>query len=170
MPQGISLLEVGCGTGSFMLRCSPQIAHGLGVDLNASMVDYANKQRTAHNIKNVHFECVNALHMAPSSFDIASSTLCLHELAEKDACQLLSAMLKTSKQVIIADYGYCKSLAGRCAIELDEMLSGHYRNFKLYQKKGAIPAYVKQIGARIEREYASDIEGIYIWVIQGKIS
>ena len=170
IPEGVSLLEIGCGTGSFMLRCAAKITHGLGVDLNAPMVDYANKQRTANNIKNVRFECVNALHLDPSLFDIATSTLCLHELAEKDACQLLSAMLKTSQKVIIADYGYCKSLAGKFAIELDEMLSGHYRNFKRYQKNGAIPAYAKQIGARIEREYTSEIEGIYIWVIQGKIS
>jgi len=163
-----SLYEVGCGTGDFMLQSASIITHGYGVDLDNDMISYAEERRQVRNLNHINFKCIDALKITASKYDIAISTLCLHELSEQDACDILKMMLDKSQKVIIADYTEAKSLSGKLIIELDELLSGHYGNFKKYRSNGGIPSYAAKVGAIINKIVASAIDGISIWVITGK--
>lgn len=163
-----SLIEIGCGTGDFIFQSSPIIRCGYGVDLDNDMIDYAEKKRREKELNHINFDCINALKLTNLKYDIATSTLCLHELCEQDACDLLKMMVNNSNKVLIADYTKAKSISGTIGIELDEMLSGHYGNFKQYRTNGGIPSYASKIGATIDRVLESTIDGISIWVIDGK--
>ena len=165
-----SLIEIGCGTGDLIFQSAPIIRCGYGVDLDSDMIDYAEGKRRQKELNHINFECINALKLTNSKYDIATSTLCLHELCEQDACDLLKMMVNNSKKVLIADYTKAKSFSGKLGIELDEMLSGHYGYFKRYRMNGEIPSYASKIGATIDRVLASTIDGISIWVINGKVN
>lgn len=166
--QQSSLLEVGCGTGDLLFQAASKISFGYGVDIDQGMIDYAEAKKQENNLNHLSFDCIDALQIVPRHFDISTSTLCLHELPEKEACELLKMMVKNSNLVLIADYTAAKSTLGKISIEFDEMLSGHYRNYKHYRKRGEIPAYAEKIGAMVQQEIESVIEGISIWLISKK--
>jgi len=160
-----TLLEVGCGTGALLFQVAGKISSGHGVDLNQGMIKYAESKRQKHNMSNLSFQCINALAMAPRKFDISTSTLCLHEMPEQQACSLLKMMVETSEMALIADFTEAQSTLGRLSIEFDELLSGHYRNYRQYRRNGEIPSYASKIGASVHKEITSVVEGISIWLV-----
>ena len=161
-----SILEVGCGTGDLLFQSASKVSFGYGVDMDQGMIQYAESKRQNNNLNHLAFECIDALQMSPQYFDISTSTLCLHELPEQEACALLRMMVDNSKMVLVADYTGAKSTLGKLSIEFDELLSGHYRNYKHYRRSGEIPSYTEKIGATVQQEIASVIEGISIWLVQ----
>lgn len=163
--QDSTLLEVGCGTGDLLFQSASKISFGCGVDIDKGMIDYAESKRRESNLNNLNFECIDALQIAPQQFDISTSTLCLHELPEQKACDLLKMLVDNSKMVLVADYTEAKTTFGKLSIEFDELLSGHYRNYRHYRNSGEIPSYAEKIGAIVHQEIASVIDGISIWRI-----
>ncbi|MCG7904348.1 MAG: class I SAM-dependent methyltransferase [Candidatus Thiodiazotropha weberae] len=170
MDHGSSVIEIGCGTGDLIFQSASKIQSGYGVDLDRDMINYAEGKRREKQLNHITFECINALNLSDIKCDIATSTLCLHELCEKDACNLLKMMVDVSKKVLIADYTKANSFSGKLGIEIDELFSGHYGNYKRYRKNGGIPSYVSKVGAKINSVQASSVDGISIWVISDKIN
>jgi ubiquinone/menaquinone biosynthesis C-methylase UbiE len=160
-----TLLEVGCGTGDLLFQAAEKISNGHGIDIDHEMIKYAESKRQENNLNNLSFECIDALAMAPRNFDIATSTLCLHEMPERAACALLRMMVENSRMVLVADFTEAESTLGRLSIEFDELFSGHYRNYRQYRRSGEIPSYAEKTGARVHKEIRSVVEGISIWLI-----
>lgn len=160
-----TLLEVGCGTGDLLFHAAEKISSGHGIDLDQGMISFAESKRQERNLTHLSFECIDALAMPPRKFDISTSTLCLHEMPEQHACALLKTMVDHSDMALVADFTDAESAIGRLSIEFDELLSGHYRNYRHYRSSGEIPAYAAKIGARIQREIRSDVDGIAIWLV-----
>lgn len=163
--EGSSVLEIGCGTGDLLFQSAHKISYGYGVDIDQDMIESAELMRKKKRLNNLSFECLDALAMAPRRFDIATSTLCLHELPKQKACSLLKMMLHNSSMVLVADYTQAKSTVGKISMEFDECISGHYRNYKKYRNCGGIPSYAKDVGAIVQQEIKSTIDGISIWCI-----
>jgi len=164
--QQDTVLDVGCGTGDLLMKASANIQLGVGIDLDQSMIDFANKQCQTSQVSNLHFKWVDALSFQHTPFDIATSTLCLHELPCELACELLSKMAELSNRVIIADYAQANGMLSKVSIELDEMISGHYSRFRAYRKYGGIQEYAKQCGLDVTRVVSSSIDGIHIWELK----
>jgi 2-polyprenyl-3-methyl-5-hydroxy-6-metoxy-1,4-benzoquinol methylase len=99
--QDTTVFEVGCGTGDLLLQAASKISSGYGVDIEQGMIEYAESKRRKYNLKHLSFECIDALQVAPQHFDVSTSTLCLHELHEQKACDLLKMMVDSSKMVPI---------------------------------------------------------------------
>lgn len=76
-------------------------------------------------------------------------------------------MASCSRKVLIADYTSANSVSAKIGIEIDEMISGHYGNYREYKKRGEIPYCVEQVGASIKKTIRSSVDGISIWVIDG---
>ncbi|WCN15065.1 methyltransferase domain-containing protein [Marinomonas mediterranea] len=167
--ENATLLEVGCGTGDLLFKSAHKISSGYGVDVDQEMIGFAELKRKATNLNHLSFECNDALKMAPRQFDIATSTLCLHELPKQKACDLLKMMIDSSNMVLVADYTEAKSTLGKISIEFDELISGHYRNYKNYRRFGEIPSYAEEVGAIVKQEIKSAIDGISIWRIGSKV-
>ncbi|MES9942570.1 MAG: class I SAM-dependent methyltransferase [Candidatus Thiodiazotropha sp. 6PLUC2] len=164
-----TLLEVGCGTGDLLFQAASKISSGHGVDIEQGMIKYAEAKRQKLNLNNLSFECIDALAMAPRKFDVSTSTLCLHEMPEQQACALLNMMVNNSGVVLVADFTAAKSTLGRLSIEFDEILSGHYGNYRQYRRSGMILSYSEKIGARVHKEIKSVVDGISIWVVSNNV-
>lgn len=165
------VLEIGCGTGDLLFRAANTIDYGLGVDLDPEMIKFAEHQKQKNNITNVNFICKNALEISAESypqFDVATSTLCLHELTLDEAGKMLLLMQQHARRIIIADYAQANTLKGRISIEIDELLSGHYMRFRAYRRQGYIPQLAKQLEMPLLDSRASPFDGIDIWVLSGK--
>lgn len=165
IPQDATVFEVGCGTGDFLMQSASKISAGFGIDIDPAMIKFAESRRKAMSLDHINFECRDALKLSPQSFDIATATLCLHELPVQKACDLLQMMVENSKMVLVADFTAAKSLFGRISIEVDELMSGHYRNYRLYRRIGGMPFYASKVGAKVCQEIPSVIDGISIWHI-----
>ncbi|MCG8014900.1 MAG: class I SAM-dependent methyltransferase [Candidatus Thiodiazotropha sp. 'RUGA'] len=168
--ENSTLLEIGCGTGDLIFKSQEKIRKALGVDLDQDMIAYAESKRTEQALDHISFTCANALELPKSRFDVATSTLCLHEMREQDACELLKMMVENSKRVLIADYTIPKTFAGKLSTEVDEMFSGHYLNFRRYRNAGEITSYALKIGAKTRKVISSSLDGISIWIIEGKLN
>ena len=168
IPPGSTVLDIGCGTGDLLFRSALKLSRGWGVDIDKAMITFAEQRRARENISNIEFICSDIRETENNDYDIATSTLCLHETGIDTACEILELMINRSGRVLIADFTSASTLTGKVGIEMDEMFSGHYRNFRKYKKSGEIPYCAKQVGARITETVSTEIDGISIWVIEGK--
>ncbi|GAA6135731.1 hypothetical protein NBRC116188_25210 [Oceaniserpentilla sp. 4NH20-0058] len=162
------VLDVGCGTGDLLFKAASKIRNGVGVDLDADLIAYAHKQTSCKGVTNLIFEQSDILNITTTNFDVATSTLCIHELDKQKACAVLLHMAHTSKRLLIADYASPKSVLSRIGIELDEMISGHYGQFTRYRRSGRIPAYAQLCGLEVVQAIQSSVDGIVIWELKGK--
>jgi len=165
MEKDASVLEIGCGTGDLIFQSSEIISRGLGVDLDNNMIEYADEKKRERGLNHISFKCMDASELKTEIYDISTSTLCIHEMVQDKACKLLKMMVENSNKVLIADYTAPKTLSGKLGIEFDEMISGHYGNFKKYRKSGEIPFYAGQVGAKIHKVIPSSIDGISLWIL-----
>lgn len=163
-----TVLEVGCGTGDLLFKAADKIKFGLGVDLDKRMIDYAKAKQEREHVEHLKFTSANALDVDLSTFDCATSTLCLHEMNRDVALKVLNKLAEKSRTLLIADYSSAESFLSKVSIELDEMISGHYGNFKKYRASGQIPACARDCGLAIEDEINTEIDGIKIWKIKGR--
>jgi SAM-dependent methyltransferase len=164
--DGDKLLDVGCGTGDLLFRASQKIGFGLGVDLETDMIKFANAKKQRTKINNLEFsseDIKSHKQLADYNFDIATSTLCLHEMTTNDAINTLKLLADTAPRIIIADYTTPRSLLSKASIEFDEFISGHYSRFRAYRRYGYLPYLAEQAGATIENTRATTIDGISIW-------
>ena len=169
--SGHSVLEIGCGTGDLLFKASKKIELGLGVDLDQGMIEFANKRAQEENIENLEFvhTGINELtHSLNNTFDISTTTLCLHEMGEKDAIYSLSLLAKYTAKIVVADYAVPTKAYSKFSIEVDELISGHYRKFTSYRKNGGVPYLTKMAGLRVVSETETAIDGIFIWVLGAK--
>lgn len=167
--HGSCLLDVGCGTGDFLFKSAAKLSKGLGVDIDTDMIKYADRKRRSEGIENLSFVCGGIGEVEKEKFDIATSTLCLHEMGERAACEMLELMVSNSKKVLVADYVVASTMLGRLGIEVDEMFSGHYGKFRRYMKSGAMPYYAGRVGVDIKGVVKTKIDGISIWIMDGKL-
>lgn len=120
-----TLLDIGYGTGDLVLKSVSKIRSGYGVNIDREMIAFAESQRKESNLNHLSFECVDARQIPPRQFDVSTSMLCLRELPEQKACNLLKLMVNRSKIVLIADYEKPKTVLGKLRMEFDEFISWH---------------------------------------------
>lgn len=161
--EGDSVIDIGCGSGDLLFKSARNIRSGYGVDLDEAMIEYALKRLQLESISNLQFECLDAAKLKAKEYDIATCTLCLHELTEDRACSVLQTMKEVSTRILVADYFRPKSIGAKIGIEFDEMISGHYFRFRAYRKAGQIPEYARRCGLDVMQAIESDIDGITIW-------
>lgn len=165
---GSTIVDIGCGTGDLLFKSAAKLSKGYGIDIDKGMINYAEERRREESVRNIKFICGDIRNIERNNYDLSTSTLCLHEAGSNAACEILEIMVNHSKKVLIADYASANTLTGKIGIEMDEMLSGHYGNYRKYKKCGEIPYYAKQVGASIKKTIRTKIDGISIWVIDGK--
>ena len=164
-------LDVGCGTGDLLFKAEHKISFGLGVDIDPGMIRFANEKKRIFKSDNIEFiqENINSLKkLSEYEIDVASSTLCLHEMKEDEAINTLRSLAVISSRILIADYSEPKSFWSKVSVELDEMISGHYGRFKKYRKNGYIPYLASRAGLIVSQVKETPIDGILIWELNGE--
>jgi ubiquinone/menaquinone biosynthesis C-methylase UbiE len=89
------MLDVGCGSGRFAVTMAPLVAHVVGVDLTAAMLDQARRLQADTNITNVQWQQsdVAELPFDDGAFDIVSSKAMLHHVASP--ARVMAEMVRT---------------------------------------------------------------------------
>lgn len=102
-----SILDVGCGGGTFTIRLGkkyPQ-AKVVGIDTSAEAIAFAQDQarHQPSPVSNVSFYVPETpeLTYSPKSFDVITSTLVCHHLSDSQLIDFLSKSYQTAKQAII---------------------------------------------------------------------
>ena len=168
VPDGSRVVDVGCGTGYQLLRMASKIKFGMGVDLADRMIAYARKQQQKAGIDNLSFDMASAADLSQfddNEFDLATTTLVLHEMAAELRLPALKEMARVSKKQIIVDYALSPGLFNLLVMYLMEMTVGLFHNhlFRSYLKNGGGPGLFRQAGLRIISEERALMGMATIW-------
>ncbi len=170
IPGGSSVLEIGSGTGSQLIMLSPNIKEGLGVDIDSSMTQFAQKIAKEKRIKNIKFKVMNAqnLDSLKKKFDVGIAILTIHEMDYHTQISVLEKLSKISKKVIIADYILPNKTLGRILLYIDEHIAGHYKNFKLYLHNGGMKRVIHDANQSLIKKLKTSSPTIHIWICKFK--
>lgn len=108
-----SILDIGCGDGKITAELAQQVPHGhvIGVDISASMIDFALQAFPRHEFPNLHFEHVDACTFKfNDSFDLITSFSCLHWIKnQKNALLNIKQHLKPQARTLIVTFPRCQT-------------------------------------------------------------
>lgn len=167
LPYNSHIVDIGCGCGDLLFESSGKIKHGLGIDTNRSFIDYANYRVKSESVSNLIFKKFDALDfncINYQKFDVSICMLCLHEMGLVNSIALLDILYKCSEKIILVDYIKPTSKRYRIIMEIDELLSIHYHNYRCYLNYGGIPRLSKILSNFDIISVATKRESIGIWI------
>jgi len=152
---GDKVIDIACGTGALSLEMSGRAGHVTGIDLSEDMIATARLTAQKRRIQNITFELIDATDLScytDSSFDVAVSTLAMHQFDPETGVKVLNEMKRLAKRVIIADYN-CPMKPGPAkwlAWGIERIARGdHYRNFRIYMAAGGMQKLAGEAGLKI---------------------
>ena len=106
LEPGMSVADIGCGTGYLTKALAERVAKVTGVDASTEMLAIARREMAQANLTNVELVNAEAAHLPfpTSSFDLVFASLLLHHIS--DPVEVLTEfhrVLKTNGQVVIVD-------------------------------------------------------------------
>jgi len=158
IPIESTVIDIGCGPGSFVLKLSAKCKRVTGVDISNRMIAYARKQKEKMRATNVTFVCEDASKMQTihdEHFSFAIICFCLHGMSCKVRQDVIENCFRLSRKLILTDFvsPFPKNIIGAGQILL-EIIEGResYRNFKEWQRQGGIDGFIKQMGLNVLAE------------------
>ncbi len=142
VPEGASVLDIGCGTGqlSFDLRKQKQ-CRVVGVDLSLRMLDFARASNPFLDVMFEHQDATDLSAYADKAFDYATLLMLVHELNAPQQVGVLKEALRVASKAILIDSAVPapKNAAG-ISIGITEATIGrdHYQNFKRFLAGGGL--------------------------------
>lgn len=153
-----TVIDIGCGTGGFVLKLAEKCEMVVGVDMSEKMIKVANKRKVREKVENVHFHLANAKTLSQvfkEKFDYAAISFFIHEINEADRVEVLKEAQKIAKNLVIYDYRtpLPYNIFG-LNIRLVEFLAGldHHRNFRKFIQNGGLQPLLKEAGLQITTE------------------
>lgn len=170
-PQpGERIVDVGCGTGTLalLLHAAQPRAQVLGVDPDLQVLGIAARKArdagpTLRWQQGMGDELVRLL--GEGSMDKATSSLVLHQCPMQTKRAILQAMhgvLRPGGRLVIADYGWQRSLAMRLAFRVVQFADG--KEDTQPNADGVLPELMRQAG------FAKVLEAAVVPTITGSIS
>lgn len=157
--RGMNVLDVGCGTGSQLVRYEAAGCSITGVDLSPAML--AEARTTLGKAADLHLADATNLPFDSVTFDLVLISMMLHELTPDTRIQVLAEMsrvLRSDGAVIVTDFTAGPlTLKGRFMRTLSwafERLAGadHFGEFRTFVKAGGLPAVISGSRLRLDRE------------------
>lgn len=155
---GMSVLDIGCGTGAHLRLYQKENCDIYGIDLSPAMIAVARKKlgEKAHislgDATNMEFE--------KNKFDLILCATVLHEMSQKMREKVLEEarrVLKSDGRILLIDFhpGPVRKLKGiysKIIITISEILAGreHYRNYRHYMRNEGLPGLIDSMGFKIE--------------------
>jgi ubiquinone/menaquinone biosynthesis C-methylase UbiE len=98
-----TVLDIGCGTGSFLRKLSPFVEQCVGVDASSGMIEQAKKR--AQEFRNLEFRVITGPHLpfADNSFDKVTSVLSFRYLDWDPILAEIVRVLKPGGEFLVID-------------------------------------------------------------------
>jgi len=124
--KGKSVLDMGCGTGSWLKALSfYPLEKAMGIDMSSEMLKQAKTQ-------NPDLDCLHQegslTKFGDDSFDIVTATFVLHGMKADNRAVLLREMKRIAKEKVVIHDFYGKTQA--VAVVLEWLERSDFRNFK----------------------------------------
>jgi len=169
---GEKVIDVACGTGALSLVMARHAFHVTGIDLSEDMISTARRTAQRRQSSNVTFGLLDATDLScypDCSFDVAVSTLAMHQFDPETGVKVLREMRRIAKSIIIADYN-CPMRSGPAAWfawSIERAARGdHYRNFRKYMSRNGMNRLAAEAGlAMTSREE----RGAGVFLITGMV-
>ena len=164
---GEKVVDIACGTGALSLAMARHAGHVTGIDFSEDMIATARRTVQRRRVANVSFELLDATDLScypDHSFDVAVSTLAMHQFEPETAGRVLVEMHRLAKRIIIADYN-CPMNPGPAAWlawGIERAARGdHYRNFRKYMAGGGMERLAAEAGMSVTSKVKRG-EGVFM--------
>ncbi len=157
--KGMDVLDVGCGTGTFLELLQRFDCHLYGLDSSPAMLEVAHK-RLGDRAK---LELGDATEMPyeDARFDLVIAMQCLHEMALEAHAAAVTEMrrvLRDTGAVLLIDFepGRIQPLRGwisKAIILLSEVAAGreHFRNYRTFMANGGLATLAAQHNLNVDK-------------------
>ena len=158
--EGMTVLDVGCGTGIHLERYQKADCEVFGLDLSPGMLQVA-RQRLGES---AHLYLGDASHIpfSDKKFDLILMMTVLHEMPRNMRSAVIHEMkrvLKENGRILLIDFhpGPIRPLKGwlyKSLITLIEFAAGgeHYRNYRDFLANNGLPGLIASHGLSIDNE------------------
>ena len=155
LPQGGSVFDVGCGTGTFAiaLAASRSDAQVTGIDGDAEILARARAKAGADAVQ-WRQGLAGELPFADGSFDVVTMSLVLHHLLpsqKREALAEIRRVLKPGGSFQIADWGPPHDPLMSAVFYVSQAIDGFARTAE--HRAGHVPALLKQAGFEEAERY-----------------
>lgn len=170
IPEGASVLDVGCGTGAQLIHLAPQIARGVGIELAPRMVQRGQARIREAGLTHLSIQLADAQKLdafADRHFSVAVSTLVLHEMPDQARLPVLNEMKRLAGTLILVDWACPQPGPWRkWSTYLIERIAGrqHYQGFRSYMAGGGMPALLKKAGLEVSEVQDMGKGTIKLWL------
>jgi ubiquinone/menaquinone biosynthesis C-methylase UbiE len=158
--EGMTVLDVGCGTGIHLERYQKAGCDVFGIDLSPTMLQVARK-RLGENA-NLHMADASNMPFSDGQFDLIILTTVLHEMSRSARSAVIceaKRVLKEDGRILLIDFhpGPIRPLKGwlyKGGITLVEFIAGgeHYKHCRDFLANNGLPGLIDSNGLSIDKE------------------
>jgi len=171
--SSMTVLDVGCGTGSHLEIYVNAGAECHGIDLSPAMLEQATNR--LGDRADLRLGDATALPYDANSFDLAVASLFLHELdpaTRNDALVEMARVVRPDGRIMVIDY-FCgkrrfKGHVMRAISAIPERIAGrnHHAQYRRYVKLGGVPAMAPDAGLIVDREKIVAGGNLALWLLR----
>ena len=155
---GWHVLDVGCGTGTGLVRYAEAGCAVAGVDVSPSMLEKATER--LGESADLRLTDGGPLPFDDDRFDLVMTSFVLHEVEAGKRPAVLAEMVRVLKPggtVMVVDFRFgsrrgWKGPAFRVINNAVERLSGHYSGYRSFRAGGGVPPLAAGAGLTVTRE------------------
>ncbi len=164
LEPGSNILDVGCGSGEFLLSCASKINSGTGLDLSLNLINQAKEKIVKADGINLTFLQKDFLNWNPEQkINSIVFIFVLHETFSQKREKMLQKALQLADNVLIADYVTPQPLNPTGLLNwLAEALTSknHFSNFRHFNRTRWLANYIKDHQLKVLKS-AALLSGTY---------
>jgi ubiquinone/menaquinone biosynthesis C-methylase UbiE len=149
---GDQVIDIACGHGTLSMKMVRKVRNVIGIDLSDVAIAAARRTARRRGIDNVSFVKADAVNLSAynnKTFDLAVTTMAIHQFNSTLAVEVLREMSRVARSIIVADYNHTmRRYWGSRLVFIIERIAGkeHFRNFCYFMEHGGISHFAEQAG------------------------
>jgi ubiquinone/menaquinone biosynthesis C-methylase UbiE len=175
--EGMSVLDIGCGTGSHLKIYENKGCKVTGIDSSPTMLDVARVK--LNEGAELHLGNANRMPFPDASFDLVLTMFLLHQVEPQIRSSILKEAVRVMKRrgrFLAIDYHpgpahFPQGWLYRSVSFFMELFAGwaHFRNYRDFMKNGGLLPLIAKTGLSLKRKMivGGGVAGIYLLGLKG---